>query len=38
MSKSDTGKSFEDYRNIIKQLKIKVRGLLSENDKLSNDL
>jgi len=36
--KSDTGKSIEDYRNIIKQLKVKVKKLQTSNEDLLEKL
>ena len=36
--KSDTGKSIDDYRNIIKQLKVKVKKLQTSNEDLLEKL
>lgn len=36
--KSDTGKTIEDYRNIIKQLKVKVKKLQTSNEDLLEKL
>ena len=36
--KSDTGKTIEDYRSIIKQLKVKVKKLQTSNEDLLEKL
>ncbi len=36
--KSDTGKTIDDYRNIIKQLKVKVKKLQTSNEDLLEKL
>lgn len=38
MIKSDTGKSFEDYRNNIRYLKQKLKLACQEKEKLKNEI
>lgn len=35
---SDTGKTFEEYREAIKTLKIKVKNLTSKNEEVRNKI